>query len=145
MCRAETACSDIARPLMLYFNSSVKLCYLVDTAAGAAWAFEQLRDLRNKYGFAVTAIVPNSEGSLVDKLRTAGIPFHVRSFGSTSLSDIWTLPFKVIGLARLFRRERFDVVQTHLFRSMVMGRLAAWLADVPVRLAMIAGPYHLEA
>lgn len=42
-------------------------------------------------------------------------------------------------------RERFDIVQTHLFHSMVIGRLAAWLADVPVRLAMVAGPFHLEA
>lgn len=123
----------------------MKICYLVDTSVGAHWAFEQLRDLRNKYGYDVTAFVNNHEGSLVDKLRSEGIPFHVRNFGSTSLRDVWTLPFKVIELAQLFRRERFDVVHTHLFRSMVMGRLAAWLADVPVRLAMIAGPYHLEA
>ena len=48
-------------------------------------------------------------------------------------------------LYRLLRRERFDVVQTHLFQSMVLGRIAAWFADVPVRLSMIAGPFHLEA
>jgi glycosyltransferase involved in cell wall biosynthesis len=126
-------------------NQTVKICYIVDTAVGATWAFEQLRDLRNKYGFDVTAFVTNHQGSLVDKLRCEGIPCYVWSFGSASLTSICTLPFKVLGLARLFRRERFDVVQTHLFRSMVIGRLAAWLADVPVRLAMVAGPYHLEA
>ena len=43
------------------------------------------------------------------------------------------------------RRERFDVIQTHLFHSMVLGRIAAWFADVPVRFSMIAGPFHLEA
>lgn len=116
----------------------------MDTAVGAAWAFEQLRGLRDKYGFEVTAFVANREGSLVDKLRSEGIPFYVWSFGFIGLIDIWALPFKLLGLARVFRRERFDVVQTHLFRSMIMGRLAAWLADVPVRLAMVAGPYHLE-
>ena len=28
---------------------------------------------------------------------------------------------------------------------MVLGRIAAWFADVPVRFSMIAGPFHLEA
>jgi glycosyltransferase involved in cell wall biosynthesis len=28
---------------------------------------------------------------------------------------------------------------------MVIGRIAGWLADVPVRVSMIAGPFHLEA
>jgi glycosyltransferase involved in cell wall biosynthesis len=28
---------------------------------------------------------------------------------------------------------------------MVIGRVAAWLVDVPVRLSMVAGPFHLEA
>ena len=123
----------------------MKICYVVDTTVGAHWAFEQLRDLRNKCGFEVTAIVSGTQGSLVDKLRSEGIPFYAWNFGFTGLIGIWTLPFRVLRLASLFRRERFDVVQTHLFRSMIIGRLAAWLADVPVRLAMVAGPYHLEA
>lgn len=135
----------IARRERAEQNTALKVCYILDTAVGAAWAYEQLRELRNRYGFHVTAFVTNSRGSLVDKLRSEGIPCHVWNFGSASLIGICALPFKVLGLARLLRRERFDVVQTHLFRSMVIGRLAAWLADVPVRLAMVAGPYHLEA
>jgi glycosyltransferase involved in cell wall biosynthesis len=54
-------------------------------------------------------------------------------------------PLAVLKLARFFRRERFDVVQHHIFISMRIARPAAWLADVPVRLSMIAGPFHLQA
>lgn len=126
-------------------NPTVKVCYLLDTVVGATWAVEQLRDLRNKYGYEVTAVICHDRGELVDALRSENIPFHIRTFGFTSVINVWTLPLKVIRLARLLRRERFDVVQTHLFHSMFVGRLAAWLADVPVRLTMVAGPFHLEA
>jgi len=123
----------------------VKVCYVIDTTVGARWICEQLRGLRDRCGFEVTAFISGDRGSLADELRAEGIPFHTWKFGFTGLVGLLTLPFRVIALARVFRRERFDVVQTHLFRSMIIGRLAAWLADVPVRLAMIPGPYHLEA
>lgn len=123
----------------------VKICYVIDTTVGASWACEQLRDLRDKCGFEVTAIVSGNQGSLVDSLRSEGIPLHVCDLSFSSLAGSCILPFRILSLYRLFRREKFDVVQTHLFRSMIGGRIAAWLADVPVRLAMIAGPYHLEA
>lgn len=123
----------------------VRVCHVVATAEGATWMVEQLRELRDRHGFDVTAIVGGASGGLIDKLRAEKIPFYAHDFDFSGLADIWALPGKILGLARLFRRERFDVVQTHLFHSMVIGRLAAWLADVPVRLAMIAGPFHLEA
>src|SRR5690606_31707682 len=52
---------------------------------------------------------------------------------------------RVVALARTFRRLRPDVVQYHVFSSIILGRLSAWLADVPVRLSMIPGPFYLEA
>src|SRR5260370_14618866 len=55
------------------------------------------------------------------------------------------MPFAIVALERILRRERCDVVQNHIFTSMAIGRLGAWLADVPVRTAMIAGPFHLQA
>jgi glycosyltransferase involved in cell wall biosynthesis len=122
-----------------------KVCHVVATADGATWMYEQLRELRDRYGFDVTAVVSGDRGGLVDRLRAERIPFYVWDFEFTGAGQLRHLPRKILGLARLFRRERFDVVQTHLFHSMVIGRLAAWLADVPVRLAMVAGPFHLEA
>ena len=109
--------------------------------------FEQLRELRDKHGYDVTAIVSGDRGRLIDRLRSENIPFHVVNF-RPGFGSPWTLlqlPIAVLRLARILRRERFDVVQTHVFATMMIGRPAAWLADVPARLAMIAGPFQLEA
>jgi glycosyltransferase involved in cell wall biosynthesis len=126
-------------------RSAPKLCHVAATTEGAVWVFEQLRELRDRHGFDVAAILNGDRGALVDRLREAGIPVHSADFDFTSNADLLGLPRKVIALVRLLRRERFDIIQTHLFHSMVIGRIAAWFADVPVRLSMIAGPFHLEA
>src|SRR5438876_609699 len=125
----------------------LKVCHVVCTAEGATWMFEQLRELRDAYGCDVAAVVSGEHGKLVDKLRSENIPYHVANFapGTGAPREILRMPLSILQLARMFQRERFDVVQTHVFASMLIGRPAAWLADVPVRLAMIAGPYHLEA
>jgi len=107
--------------------------------------FEQLRELRNQYGCDVTAVVSGDSGKLIDKLDSEGIPHFAFNFGFATLRGIMNMPREVLRLARLFRRQRFDVVQTHIFMSVLLGRVAAWLADVPVRLSMISGPFHLEA
>lgn len=106
---------------------------------------EQLRELRDRHGCEVLAVVGGERGSLVELLRAENIPYHVEDFIFTTPRGMLRAPFAIIRLARLFRRERVDVVQSHLFFSMVIARLAAWLADVPVRLAMYASPFHLEA
>ena len=124
---------------------ALKVCHVVATADGGRWVAEQLRELRDRYGCDVTAVVGGERGGLIDLLRAEGIRYHVEDFNFTSRSGLFRLPFTILRLARLFRRERVDVVQSHLFLSMVVARLAAWLADVPVRLAMYAAPFHLEA
>lgn len=105
---------------------------------------EQLRELRNRYGYDVCAVLSGTEGPLVDQLRNEKIPFHVSEF-VYSLRQTRELTRTILTLARLFRAERFDVVQTHVFWSVIVARPAAWIADVPVRIAMVAGPFHLEA
>src|SRR5215471_8984015 len=124
-----------------------KICHLVCSSEGATWMFEQLRELRDKYGYEVVAVVLAHEGKLIDKLRSEKIRYHVTHFatGAASIRSILLLPFSVLKLAWFFRRERFDVVQSHVFATTITARPAAWIADVPVRLAMIASPFHLEA
>ena len=122
-----------------------KIAFVVATTEGARWAFEQLRELRDRHGYEVAAILSGDKGELVERFRCAGITAYAADFDFTSNADLLSLPRKVIALTHLLRRERFDVVQTHLFHSMVLGRIAAWFADVPSRFSMIAGPFHLEA
>lgn len=125
--------------------SQLKICYMLSTTEGGTWALEQLRELRSRYQYQVFAVLNGETGTLVDRFKAENIPVFVADFDFLNPRDILHLPGKVIKLARLLRQERFDVVQTHLFPAMVIGRVAAWLADVPVRLSMIAGPFHLEA
>jgi glycosyltransferase involved in cell wall biosynthesis len=126
-------------------TSGPRVCHIVATADGANWVIEQLRELRDRYGYDVTAIVASVPGPLAGRLRAAGIRTIEFDFKLSKIEDVKHIPETVVRLARLLRRERFDVVQTHLFASMVIGRLASWLADVPVRVSMIAGPFHLDA
>lgn len=123
----------------------LRVCHVAATTEGASWVFEQLRELRDRHGYDVCAILSGEKGGLVDKFTAARIPVHAANFNFTASSDLLQLPRRVMHLYRLLRREQFDVVQTHLFHSMVLGRIAAWFADVPVQLSMIAGPFHLEA
>jgi glycosyltransferase involved in cell wall biosynthesis len=123
----------------------LKVCHIAATTEGATWMVEQLRELRDRHDCEVMAIVSGERGGLIDLLRAENIPYHIESFSFGSVQGILEMPRTVLRLVRFFRRERVDVVQTHLFLSMVMGRIAAWLADVPVRLGMLTGPFILQA
>ncbi len=109
---------------------------------------EQLRELRDRYGHDVYAVVakgpPDLPSTTIDWLRRDRIPYFEADF-VFSFTEPRELIRAVKALRDLFRREKFDVVQSSVFWSMVVARPAAWLADVPVRLAMIAGPFHLQA
>ena len=122
----------------------LKVCHVAATTEAAVWVFEQLRDLRDQHGYEVAAVLNGDRGSLVDRLRAEGIAVYSSDFDFTGSADLLGFPRKILKLASIFRAQRFDVVQTHLFHSMVIGRIAAWIADVPSRLSMIAGPFHLE-
>jgi glycosyltransferase involved in cell wall biosynthesis len=116
------------------------------------WLVSICRDLRAKGG-DVTAIIGAPEGSVARRLREAGVPYRslplsfapARGKVGRLLVYAVRLPWTVIQLARFFRRERVDVVHTHVFNTIIIGRLAAWLARVPCRVSMIPGPLHLEA
>ncbi len=123
----------------------LRVCHIIATTEGATWAFEQLRDLRDRYGYEVAAILNGDKGGLVDRFNAEKIPVYSADFDFTSSAELLLLPKKVLNLIRILNRERFDVIQTHLFHSMVIGRISAWFADVPLRFSMIAGPFHLEA
>lgn len=126
---------------------SLKICHVAATADGATWMFEQLRELRDRYGHDVTAVVSGPQGALIDKLKAENIRYHVTNFaaGPGPLHETFLIPIAILKLALFFRRERFDVVHHHIFISMRIARPAAWLAGVPIRVSMLSGPFHLEA
>ena len=122
----------------------LKVCHLVCSDWGAHWMVEQLRGLRERYGYDVAAVISGGEGPLLAQLRADSIPTHHWDFlPAGRAADALR---RVIRLGLLFRRERFDVVHCHSYQySLLMCRLAAWLFDAPVRVSMILHPAHLEA
>lgn len=74
----------------------------------------------------VQVITLATEGRLADDLRSMGI--RVTCVHMRSNRDLVT----IFRLAALLRRLRPDVVHVHLFRALVVGRIAARLAGVPV-------------
>jgi glycosyltransferase involved in cell wall biosynthesis len=122
----------------------LRIVHVAATASGAAWMHAMLRELAVR-GHDVSAIISGEDGDLAPRLRENGIRYHVLEFDwFTSRTPIQTVR-RIVRLARLLRSIRPDVVQYHLFPSIVVGRLAAWLAGVPARFSMIPGPYYLEA
>ncbi len=82
---------------------------------------------RSRYRPMVVCI--HRRGRLADELEAAGVP--VVSLDKRSGLDLSVVP----KLVRLMRRERVAVVHTHLWTANLWGRLAAWLAGVPVIIA----------
>ena len=96
----------------------------------------------------VRLLCVNLDPGLYDVTLVTGLTLHpsaqtasfLRSFGSLARlvpqlqRDI--NPFKdflaFAALYRIFRRERFDIVHTHTAKAGALGRLAAFLAGVPV-------------
>lgn len=125
--------------------SPIRVCHVFASTEGGLWVYEQLEALRRNHGCEVRVVLPPGGGSTVDRFERAGIPIHRFDFRIWGLVALLTLPFRVIGLALWMRRERIQIVQSHIIPSTFFARPAAWLADVPVRLTMVTSPYYLQA
>lgn len=123
----------------------LRICHVACTTIGATWMVEQLVQLRNRYACEVFAVISGTEGPLPERLRAEGIPFYSVPFFGHSLQQRKGVERTILEMAAIFAAERFDVVQSHVFHSAIITRPAAWIAGVPARLAMVAGPYHLQA
>ena len=132
---------ESARPAS---SAPLHIVHIAATANGAAWMHQQLRELQQR-GHRVEAVIAGRDGSLYPRLVADGIPVHVLDLDILSSRNAVAAGRMLMALVRLLRRLRPDVVHYHLFPSIILGRLAAWAADVPVRISMIPGTYYLEA
>ena len=98
-----------------------------------------------KRGYDVSLITgpeAGPEGSLLERAKAAGIPVIIQKSLRRNPRVLLDL-FTVISLARRFRRERPAIVHTHSSKAGIIGRLAAWLAGVPIILHTNHGlPFH---
>lgn len=86
----------------------------------------------------VAGSVPETEGDMEYYARERGVELHRLEEMSRRI-DVRDDARTLWALYRLFRRERPDVVHTHTAKAGTLGRIAAILAGVPVRVHTFHG------
>ncbi|HXA17256.1 MAG TPA: glycosyltransferase [Thermoanaerobaculia bacterium] len=117
---------------------------------GCDWFVGLCRDLTTR-GYDVVAVIDERPGDIGARLEAAGIRCQRLALNFATDLDRARLPIyaakmplAAIRLARILRREKIDIVHSHVFASVVVARLASTLARVR-HVAGIPGPRHLEA
>jgi L-malate glycosyltransferase len=106
---------------------ALRVCHVIgaDLWAGAeTQVASTMTYLAEQSSIAVTAVLFN-EGRLADELRRIGVGVVVIDETRTSTLGIF------LGLVRVLRAHRFDLVHVHKYKDGVLGSLAARLAGVP--------------
>ena len=112
----------------------------VITGLGVGGAELQLRAVLQTTRHDADVVTLYNPGPVADMIRADGTA--VRSLGMRKNTQLAAL----LRLRRIIRAGRYDVVHTHLYRSQIYGRPAAWLAGTPVVLSTehSIGETHLE-
>jgi len=112
----------------------------VITGLGVGGAELQLRSILQHTRHDSEVVTLYNPGPVADMIRADG--GRVADLGMTRNTQLSAL----LRLRRLIRHGGYDVVHTHLYRSQVYGRPAAWLAATPVVLSTehSIGETHLE-
>ncbi len=112
----------------------------VITGLGVGGAEMQLKSFLQHTRHECDVVTLYNPGPIAEMIRGEGN--RVRDLGMTRNTQLSAL----LALYRLIRGGRYDVVHTHLYRSQVYGRPAAWLAGTPVVLSTehSIGDTHLE-
>jgi len=122
----------------------LRVIHLTAAVDGAPWMIGMAREQR-RLGHDVSVIIPSRDGSVARALEAEGIPYHVAPCDMLSRSSYVARTRVIVALVRLLRRLRPDVIHSHIINSVVTARVAAWIADVPIRFGANAGPLTLES
>ena len=98
---------------------------------------EMLRAMASN-GHRVLGLGPEDEPRVRAALGSMGVGFDTAPISRHSVNPLRDLR-ATVALARRFRRFRADVTLTYSPKPVIYGTLAAWLAGVPLRSAMITG------
>jgi glycosyltransferase involved in cell wall biosynthesis len=112
----------------------------VITGLGVGGAELQLRGILQHTRHDADVVTLYNPGPVADMIRADGTA--VRNLDMRSNTQLTSL----LWLRRIIRAGRYDVVHTHLYRSQIYGRPAAWLAGTPVIVSTehSIGETHLE-
>lgn len=117
----------------------MKVLHMI-TGLGVGGAELQLRSILQHTRHESEVVTLYNPGPVADMIRADG--GRVTDLGMTSNTELPAL----MRLHRLIRDGGYDVVHTHLYRSQIYGRPAAWLARTPVVVSTehSIGETHLE-
>jgi glycosyltransferase involved in cell wall biosynthesis len=117
----------------------MKVLHLI-TGLGVGGAELQLRSILQHTRHDCDVVALYNPGPVADMIRDDGRPVHTLGMISNTQASA------LFELRRLIADGGYDVVHTHLYRSQVYGRPAAWLAGVPVIVSTehSIGETHLE-
>ncbi len=128
----------------------IRIAQVAGVWDGCDWFVGLCRDLTAR-GYEVVAVIDDRPGDVGARLEAAGI--RCRRLALNFAMDLdrarlpvyaTKIPLAAIRLARILRREKIDIVHSHVFVSVIVARLAAVLERVR-HVAGIPGPRHLEA
>jgi L-malate glycosyltransferase len=108
-------------------NTTLRVCHVIgaDLWAGAeTQVVSTMSYLVEQSGITLTAVLFN-DGRLADELRRLGVGVVVLDETRTSTLGIF------LGLVRVLRAHRFDLVHLHKYKDGVLGSIAARMAGVP--------------
>jgi glycosyltransferase involved in cell wall biosynthesis len=131
-------------------DGKVRVAQVAGSWHSCPWFVDLCRGLTER-GYEVIAIIDDRPGDLAGRLAAHGIRVHKLAMTFATRLDrarlpIYALriPLAALRLARILRRERIDIVHSHIFVSTVIARLAAALARTK-HVAMAPTPRHLES
>ncbi len=122
----------------------LRILHLTAAVDGAPWMIGMAREQRRR-GHDVAVVIPSDKGSIGPALTAEGIPYHLAPCDVLGARGHFGRARVILTLVRLLRRLKPDVVHSHIINSVVTARIAAWIADVPIRLGANAGPLTLES
>ena len=110
-----------------------KLCF-VATIPAVVHAFLRGHIQAAAEKYQVTVICNSADKHLLD-----GLNAHLVLLPIERKPSPWKDTLVLFHLFSLFRRERFDIVHTHMPKTGLLGMLAAWMAGVPIRINTFHG------
>jgi glycosyltransferase involved in cell wall biosynthesis len=117
------------RPRILF------LVTLAETGGAQTYVASLLAPLADRFEIAVAA---HGDGPVRDAARAAGVRFVPLRQVRRPLS-VWRDVLGVLELLALMRREQPHIVHVNSAKAAALGRIAAWLGRVPIRIYTVHG------
>lgn len=115
----------------------IKVLHLVEDlkTGGAERIIADISEGLNRQEFAAGVWCLTRGGEIADELKNKGIPVGILRISN------YHNPLTILGLSHLLRKEKPDIVHTHLYFASVIGRLAARRAAIPILLSHVHSTY----